>query len=118
MKTILLATLTLLSFNAFADADRVAAMRKRVPAIVEMKEKGLIGEQPDGLLGYARRSASEEESKIVDAENKDREAEYQERATVQNIPVATLKHVLGTKRVEQEPKGRMIPDAKGHWIKK
>lgn len=96
--------------------SQIEAMRARVPKIVELKDKGLVGEQPDGLLGVV--SANADAQSVVDAENKDRKEEYQKRAKSQGQPVETLMKVLGEARIRQEKSGRFIRNEAGAWAKK
>jgi len=92
------------------------SMKARVPKVVELKEKGLVGEQPDGLLGVV--SANADAQSVVDAENRDRMDEYRKRAKSQGQPVETLMKVLGEAKVRQEKPGRFVKNASGGWTKK
>jgi uncharacterized protein YdbL (DUF1318 family) len=96
--------------NAHADLE---SMKARVPKIVELKDQGAIGEQPDGLLGVVK--ATGDAKAVVDAENADRMEEYKKRAATQKQKVETLQQVLGAARIQQEKAGRMIRDAAGGW---
>lgn len=97
-----------------AEAE-IEAMRARVPKIVELKEKGLIGEEPNGLLGVVKAEGDAES--VVKAENADRMTEYGKRAKAQNEKVETLMKVLGEARIRQEKPGRYIKGP-GGWTKK
>jgi uncharacterized protein YdbL (DUF1318 family) len=103
----------LVASSAFADLE---SMKARVPIIVSLKEKGEVGEKPDGLLGVIKGDAKVQA--IVDAENKDRMEVYTERATSQGQDLATLMKVLGDARLRSEKAGRMIQDASGTWVRK
>ncbi len=109
--------LVVCSLGSLSFADGLDKMRARVGKIVELKEKGVIGEQTNGLLAIIK-SLSKEDKTNVEEENTDRESVYQERAKKQGVPLETLKHVLASKRIDQEPSGRMVPDKDGQWVKK
>ncbi|MBI4403487.1 MAG: YdbL family protein [Deltaproteobacteria bacterium] len=104
-----------LMFSSMARAD-VETMRKRVPQIAEMKDKGLIGEQPDGYLGVIK--AEGEARAVVDAENRDRREEYEKRASSQGKTVDVLAKVLGEARIRDEKPGRFVRTESGEWVKK
>lgn len=113
MKTFVTVTAVLfVAIPSFADMD---SMRARVPQIVELKDKGLIGEKADGFLGVVKNEGGAQG--VVDAENADRREEYGKRAAGQGQTVDVLSKVLGEARVRQEKEGRMINDG-GGWKKK
>lgn len=114
MKRVLLtAFFALLAFPALADIN---AMRERIPQVVELKEKGAIGEQLDGLLGVVSGAAGADG--IVKAENADRLSEYKGRAKSQGVDLATFMKVMGEERIKKEKSGRYVQDAQGRWTKK
>jgi uncharacterized protein YdbL (DUF1318 family) len=106
---------TMLLFATVAKAD-LESLKARVPVIVSLKEKGQVGEKPDGLLGVIK--SDPKVQAIVDAENKDRMEVYKERAANQGQDLETLMKVLGDARLRSEKPGRMIQDAAGTWLKK
>lgn len=109
----LITSLTILSNSAWADID---SMKARIPQVVELKEQGKIGEQPDGYLGVVE--ASPEASKIVAEENSDRKEEYAKRAAAKGQKVEELAVVLGTARIRDEKAGRFVRKTDGSWTKK
>jgi uncharacterized protein len=114
MKQVLLAlSFLLLSLPARADLN---SMRERIPTLVEMKEKGTVGEQLDGLLGVVSQAAGAEA--VVKAENADRLSVYKDRAKSQGVDLATFMKVMGEERIKQEKSGRYVQDAQGRWTKK
>lgn len=113
MKKIILALSFLLLPPAIADLD---SMRSRAPQIVELKDKGVIGEQADGFLGVVKSEGNAQS--VVDSENRDRKEEYQKRATAQGQSLDVFSKVLGEARLRQEKAGRMIKGADGNWTKK
>ena len=122
---IALTVLLLISSALFADIE---SMRARIPQIVELKDKGVIGERLDGYLGVVKsdadhagaggRTSTPDAQALVDSENSDRRAEYTKRASAQGQTVDVLATVLGEARIRQEKAGRMVQDASGNWVKK
>jgi uncharacterized protein len=114
MKRVLAAIfIALLTSPAFADIN---SMRARVPQVVELKDKGAIGEQLDGLLGVVAGAAGADG--LVKAENADRLTVYKDRAKSQGVDLPTFMKVMGEERIKQEKSGRFVQDASGKWIKK
>lgn len=115
MKRFLLLTFLFMVFAGPLSAE-IESMKARVLQVAGLKDKGEIGEQPDGYLGIVKDTP--EARSVVEAENKDRKEEYQKRATTQNRSVETLAVVLGEARVREEKTGRFIKKADGSWAKK
>ncbi len=114
MKKLLLGMIALvLALPAFADIN---SMRARVPQVAELKDKGSIGEQLDGLLGVV--SGGGGADSVVAAENADRLSVYKDRAKSQGVDLATFMKVMGEERIKGEKSGRHVQDAQGKWIKK
>ncbi len=90
------------------------SMKARLPQIVEMKTKGIIGEQTDGYLGLVKDDATAKA--LVEAENADRRQEYGKRAAVQGQSVEALAGILGEAIVRREKPGRFIRKD-GGWSK-
>ncbi len=67
---------------AFADSIK-ERMKQRLPQIVDLKNKGLVGETNTGYLGFV--TAKKEKQNVVAAENKDRKAIYTQIAKQQNV---------------------------------
>lgn len=94
----------------------IDAMRARVPQVVELKEKGAIGEKLDGLLGVVNGAGGADS--VVQSENADRLSVYKDRAKSQGVDLATFMKVMGEERIKQEKSGRYVQDAQGQWTKK
>lgn len=105
----------LLTVNGFVFGD-LESMKDRVGKVVEWKDKGVIGEQTDGLLGVISENAAARS--VVESENKDRMEEYEKRSKSQGQPVDVLSKVLGEARIRQEKPGRFIRAESGQWVKK
>ena len=115
MKTLFLLTFFLMVFTGPLRAD-LESMKARVLQVAELKDKGEIGEQPDGYLGVVKETP--EARSIVEAENRDRKEVYEKRAHSQQQTVETLSDVLGKARVRDEKAGRFVKQPDGTWSKK
>lgn len=97
----------------FADIN---SMRARLPKIVELKDKGLVGEQADGYLGVVE--DKEGASAVVAEENADRKGVYSDRAKAQGQSVEVFGAVIGGAKTRDEQPGRFIKNSAGKWMKK
>ncbi len=104
-----------MAFVAFAATAEIESMKARLPTIIDMKSKGLVGEQPDGYLGVIKNEGGAQA--VANAENSDRKAEYTKRAAAQGQTVEVLAGVLGEARVRQEKSGRFVRQKDGSWVK-
>ncbi len=101
---------------AHADLD---SMKARLPELVKAKEDGIVGEQPDGLVGIVDPAkASAEIKAIVKAENNDRLDIYKKRAEKSGQDYAVFIKVIGEARIEKEKSGRYFKKMDGSWDKK
>ena len=101
--------------SAFAD-DIKARMKQRLPVIVELKTKGIVGENNAGYLEFI--GAKKEKADVVAAENEDRQTVYAAIAKQQG----TTAELVGKRRALQISKkadpGEWVQDANGNWIQK
>lgn len=97
----------------FADIN---SMRARLPKVVELKDKGLVGEQADGYLGVVE--DKEGASAVVAEENADRKSVYSDRAKAQGQSVEVFGAVIGGAKTRDEQPGRFIKNSSGKWMKK
>ncbi len=113
-----LALIVLVSFSAisYAGAGIKERMKSRIPAIMNLKAKGIIGENNLGYLEFV--GAAKEQAGLVAAENADRKQVYtaiaqKNKTTVQNV---------GTRRAlkiaEKAMPGHWVKGADGKWRKK
>lgn len=89
-------------------ADLKERMLARVPAINNLKDKGLVGENNAGFLEY--RTDAKPEQNLINGENQDRKTVYGAIAKKQNVDVI----LVGQRRAKQI---RDIGGA-GHWFQK
>lgn len=113
-----LCLLTMLLFAAAAAAadDLKGRMAARLPEIMALKEKGVIGEDSQGFLQFV--GGGREKAELVQAENDDRLQVYQAIARQQNTTV----ELVGRRRAQQiadiaQP-GHWLQDATGAWKRK
>ncbi len=96
--------------------DIKARMRARLPVLVDLKAKGIIGENNQGFLTVLKKAG--DKKSVVDAENKDRRKIYNAIAK----KLGTTPALVGQRRAMQIAKkadpGTMIQNAAGKWGKK
>lgn len=90
------------------------AVAQRDPAYQAARAQGLIGEQPDGYLGFVV-TPSEELRRLVDSLNIRRRAAYTERAAAASATVEQFAFTSGCNLILQTSPGEkyMAPD--GTW---
>lgn len=97
-------------------SDIKERMKDRLPAIADLKSKGLVGENNDGFLEFV--GEQKEKADVVQAENADRAAVYQHIAQQQGAS-ATL---VGQRRAVQirdtATAGEWLQDENGNWYQK
>lgn len=117
IKLLLVMTLAL-SFvfcsSAFADGiqDR---MTQRLPKIVALKNKGILGETNTGYLGFV--TAKKEKQAVVAAENKDRKAIYTQIAKQQNVSIQFVQKRRATSLFLNGTKGHSYQNEDGAWVR-
>jgi uncharacterized protein YdbL (DUF1318 family) len=101
--------------SAFA-ADIKTRMKQRLPVIIELKTKGIVGENNAGYLEFV--GAKREKADVVAAENEDRQTVYAAIAKQQG----TTAELVGKRRALQIAKkanpGEWVQDAGGNWLQK
>jgi uncharacterized protein YdbL (DUF1318 family) len=111
---VLIATFAV-GISAFAD-DIKTRMKQRLPVIIELKAKGIVGENNAGYLEFI--GAKREKADVVAAENKDRKTVYTAIAKQQGTTV----ELVGKRRALQIAKkadpGEWVQDASGKWVQK
>ena len=82
------------------------------------KEDGLIGERPDGYVGFVVDEVPADVKKLVDRTNKERRAEYQKVAEENGTSVDAVEAIFGEKLISRAKSGTYVMDAGGNWVKK
>jgi uncharacterized protein len=109
------AVLSAISSVSFAQ-DIKARFKDRLPKIIEMKSRGIIGETNQGYLDYV--GNVREMQDVVDSENKDRRLVYEEIARKEGTTV----QIVGQRRALQlkdlAKPGDWVQDDAGRWYRK
>jgi hypothetical protein len=109
--------LFLLLSSPCALADGVKdRMLQRLPAIADLKTKGIIGEDNRGYLGFMTGNRVMED--VIAAENADRKTVYEIFAKQQNTSLDVVETVQGARKAEKANPGEFYQNREGQWIKK
>jgi uncharacterized protein YdbL (DUF1318 family) len=109
--------LTILAASAWGEAKEIKArMAERLPVIMELKQKGLVGENNQGILEFL--GAAKEKVNVIEAENKDRKIVYKAIAK----KTGTTPEKVGQRRAKQiaenAKSGEWLQDETGQWKQK
>ena len=113
--TSLLFGVLMLSASSFAD-DIKARMKERLPVIVELKAKGIVGENNKGYLEFV--GGKKEKADVVAAENEDRKAVYAAIAKQQGTTAELVGKRRALQLAQKADPGEWVQDANGNWLKK
>ena len=103
------------AFAAENTAQTIKAnMQKRLPAINALLKRGVIGEGNDGYLA-ALGTLTEDERKVVDAENQDRKTVYSAIARQQGATTELVGQRRAMQIAERAQTGTRIQNAEGKW---
>jgi len=91
-------------------------MKQRLPVIVELKAKGIVGENNSGYLAFV--TGKKVNENIVASENKDRKTIYAHIAKQQNTSLALVEKRRATALAGRAAPGEFIQKADGAWIRK
>lgn len=91
-------------------------MKQRLPVIVELKAKGIVGENNQGYLAFV--TGETREDALVASENKDRKAIYAHIAKQQNTSLVVVEKRRAITLAERAVPGEFIQNTAGAWIKK
>ncbi len=95
----------------------VPAAQAQALDVASAKYDGLIGEQPDGLLGIVTKTPSQAVITLVEETNKARNEIYQDMANKQRIDINQIRMMAGEKIYKVEKKGNYVMYT-GQWQKK
>ena len=109
--------MSFLFINASAFGEGIKArMKARMPAILELKDKGIVGEDKNGYLQFV--GQKKEKADLIAAENADRKKVYSHIAKQQG----TTAQLVGERRALQIAKkakpGTWLQDQSGKWYQK
>jgi hypothetical protein len=116
--SILLLTVFLTGANVLAESaqELKARMMARLPEINQLKDRGVIGEGNDGLLGFVGGAAGNEA--LVAAENNDRRQVYTAIAKQQGVTPGVVGNRRALQISQKAEAGTWLQDSKGAWYKK
>jgi len=87
-------------------------------SIESAKSQGLVGEQPNGLLGAVQPNPSTEVRSYIKVTNAARLEKYQSIATRNNTPLLQIQSLAGKKLIREARSGSYIKNASGKWQQK
>lgn len=106
--------------NALTTADDLntikANMEKRLPVIIDLKSRGIIGENALGFLEFIGKNREKED--IVQAENQDRTKVYTAIAQKERVSVKEVGQRRALKISSMAKKGEWLQDQDGKWYQK
>lgn len=118
VKSIIVMTLALsfvLCSAAFAGSIK-QRMKQRLPQIVALKNRGIVGETNTGYLGFV--TAKKEKQDVVAAENKDRKAIYNQIANQQNVSIQLVEKRRAAALFSSGTTGYYYQNEAGAWVRK
>lgn len=100
-----------------ADINAVKAnMEKRLPLIVELKSKGVVGEDNNGYLQFV--GGKREKEAVVQAENQDRKEVYHAIAKKEGVSLEQVGQRRAIQIINKARKGEWLQDQNGKWYQK
>lgn len=91
-------------------------MKARIPAITDLKNRGIVGENNQGFLSFLNKG--KEQESLVAAENNDRKAVYQALAKKNSVNADVIGQRRAAQLFERGVKGQWYQNAGGKWIQK
>lgn len=91
-------------------------MEKRLPLIVELKSKGIVGEDKMGYLQFV--GGKREKEDIVQAENQDRRKVYEAIAQKEGVTLEQVGQRRALQIANKTRKGEWLQDQTGKWHQK
>ena len=93
-----------------------ARMVKRLDVILDLKQKGIVGENNRGYLTALRKG--EQFRALIEAENRDRRIIYEYIARTNGVDLETVERLRAKQIRKRALKGHWIQTPDGKWIKK
>lgn len=93
--------------------DIKARFKERLPKIIELKSKGIIGENNQGYLVFV--GSVRQMQDVVEAENRDRRIVYEEIARQQGTTVQTVGQRRALQLRDLANPGDWVQDNAGRW---
>ena len=112
---ILICLSSILGSQALADGIK-QRMLHRQPILLDLKDRGIIGETSTGYLGFV--TPRREGEPVVKAENADRRAIYAHIASQQKLSVDLVGRRRALQLIERAPHGHFFQNKRGVWVRK
>ncbi len=94
----------------------IKSMEERLPTLMQLKLKGMVGETNMGLV-EARGVIEREQRRLLVDENRDRLAHYNLIAEKLGIPLAAVQRKRAEQIRENSPRGIWIESKSGDWYR-
>ncbi|MBN1906576.1 MAG: YdbL family protein [Deltaproteobacteria bacterium] len=107
--------LLLCSSNLYAQGIK-ERMQERLPAVVELKKAGIVGENNLGYLEFV--GATKKSEDIVTAENDDRKKVYEAIAKQSETTIELVGERRAKQIAEKADPGEWLKDEAGKWYQK
>lgn len=91
-------------------------MKQRLPQIVDLKNKGIVGETNTGYLGFV--TAKKEKQDVVASENQDRKTIYTQIAKKENVSIQFVAKKRAVFLFSNSTQGHYYQNEAGAWVKK
>ncbi len=105
----------LITMPAFAESIK-ERMKQRLPAIMQLKAKGIVGENNQGFLAFV--NGNQGPSDVVTQENQDREIVYTKIAQQQNTNASLVGQRRAIQLFDLAKSGEFVQKPDGSWLKK
>ncbi|MEA2082908.1 MAG: DUF1318 domain-containing protein [Thermodesulfobacteriota bacterium] len=105
-----------LTTTAVAGNGIKARMKARLPAIRELKDQHMVGENNQGFIEFLGNAIENQD--IVESENSDRWSIYDAIANQQGISADIVGRLRAMKNAERARPGDMIQNENNDWIRK
>lgn len=96
----------------------VAAPAAAQAPLDQAKQAGLVGERPDGLIGYVAGTVPADIRALVDRINAQRLDRYAQVARTNGTSVESVQAVAGRQLIERTPGGQYVMTGSGDWRRK
>lgn len=116
-RLVILAMVSLFIFSGTTYAQDIKArMQERLPTIVDLKARGVVGENNQGFLEMLKGQTEKQE--VVTAENQDRQAVYDQIAKQAGTDIKRVGQRRAAQIAENASPGQWLQDAAGKWYQK
>ncbi len=113
---IIISLMTLIFASGSLAGPLKKRMKARLPQIISLKTKEVIGENNLGYLEY--RNPQKAHKELIEAENQDRQTIYKKIAQRQNSTAENVGRRRAARITEKAPAGTWLQNSQGEWYKK